>query len=394
MARRKKKEGDPDFDSLVPSKNRESMDRAGVSWSPKYIEAAGEIDDWDSADEVLDNIVSVRTVFPDFNNATHVGGLPVRRIHTIHGPTHGGKTAFALGLAKSFADVGYLTGVVDAEYALGKEFAAEIVTNLKSKPNFLASRPKTYEETISKVDSFLHKAGKVKETFSEAKSFLLIDSINKLVPKRELEKILKQGQINEKGAKELTKGHHARYRAALNQAWLDQLTPKIWKADCALVLIAQERGEDDPSDFFNENFKVKGGAALLFDASLVMRVMKSTPIFIKPSELKSNNNICGFAHRVRIWKSKVSHMEGRYTDCIFHISNGRLTTPGLDIGRDAMSLGIRFGLIKVSGPWYEYNGYKLQGFNAMLKVIYKDSDLLFNLLNEINIHIDKNAGRI
>lgn len=357
----------------------------------KFIDAAGTIDGWAPAADVFDRVTSVRTCFPDFNRAVRVGGLPVRRIHTVHGPTHGGKTAFVLGLAKSFVDPGYLCGYVDAEHSLGQEFAEEMVHELRGKRNFLAVRPNNYEETIDKVDQFLEHAAKVREKFPESKSLLVVDSINKLVPKRELSKILKDG------AEEVTKGHHGRYRAALNQAWLDQLTPKIARADCALLIIAQEREGEDTTDFFNDSFKVKGGAALLFDASLVMRVSKGSAIFEKQgSEDKSdrkNEAIVGFMHRVRIWKSKVGHMDGRHTDCCFHLSNGKLTRAGFDFGRDALTVGVKLGVVKQAGAWYSYKGRRQQGINAAIQHLEKNPHRLTELMNDIGDYLDRKEGR-
>lgn len=385
----------------APKKKEPAEDAFGDVASPevpeadldRYIDAAGSIDGWGPAAEVLDTVTSVRTVFPDFNRAVRVGGLPVRRIHTVHGPTHGGKTAFVLGLVKSFADRGYLAGYVDAEHALGREFAAELVADLERRRNFLAVRPDSYEQTIARVDAFLSKAARVREKIPDAKSILVIDSINKLVPERELEKLLKQGEINEKGAKELAKGHHGRYRAALNQAWLDQLTPKIARAECALVIIAQEREEDDPRSWFADNFKVKGGQALLFDASLVIRVSKASPIFLPGAE-KKNDSICGFAHRVRIWKSKVGHMDGRHSDCVFHLSNGRLTPPGLDTPRDAMVVGSALGIVKQSGSWYSYKGRRNQGEPKTIQWLHANPGRLGELLDEIGAAQDVAAGRV
>lgn len=369
----------------------------GNGWSGKYVEAAGEVDGWGTAATVLDKTVSVSTVFPDFNRAVRVGGLPVRRIHTIHGPTHGGKTAFVLGLVKSFADVGYLAGYVDAEHALGEEFAAEMVASsgLASRPNFLAVRPESYEQTIEVVDAFLAKAAKVHAAHPEAKSILVIDTINKLVPKRELEKILGKGA---KGATELTKAHHGRYRAALNQAWLDKLTPQIARAECALVLIAQEREDLDSTDFF-ANYKVKGGAALLFDASLVMRIMKGQALYLPGGKEKTgaekNAAICGFKHRIQITKSKVAYMDGRHTDCVFHLSNGKLpdSPPGLDTARDAVHVAIGLGIMKKSGSWFSYRGRRQQGENRAVGYLNRNPLVLTELLGDIGTELDRLEGR-
>lgn len=361
----------------------------------RFIEAAGELKGWAPAAQVLDVIESVRTVFPDFNRRVRVGGLPTKRIHTIHGPTHGGKTAFVLGLVKSFADMGYMSGFVDAEHALGNKFAEEMVADLKAKPNFMAVRPNNYEETIELTDTFLTTAAKVKEKHPDHRSIVVIDSINKLVPKRELSKMLKGGSVDSKGAVEMTKGHHGRYRAALNQAWLDHLTPKVAAADCAMVIIAQER-DGDGTDFF-QDFKVKGGAALLFDASLVIRVLKGQPVFLPGGEkmkgADKNAAICGFSHRVRIWKSKVAHMDGRHTDCIFHLSNGKLGPAGLDTARDAIVVGKELGLVKQSGSWYTIGRNRRQGMPKVIRLLNEKPDLLIKLLNEIADKLDQIAER-
>ena len=363
----------------------------------RYIEAAGEVKGWDSAGDILDKIESVRTVFPDFNRAVRVGGLPIRRIHTVHGPTHGGKTAFVLGLVKSFVDCGYLAGFVDAEHALGHKFAQEMVADLETYKNFLAVRPKNYEETIQKVDSFLDAAAKVRKTHPDHKSILVVDSINKLVPKRELEKFLKGGSVDEKGAEEMAKGHWGRYRAALNQAWLDHLTPKVAAAECAMVIIAQERDDAENSTKFFDAFKVKGGAALMFDASLVIRVMKGQPVYLPGTSDKKgkekNAAICGFSHRVRIWKSKVAHMDGRYTDSIFHLSNGKLAPEGLDTARDALQVGVSLGLVTKSGSWFSFGKKRCQGEPKAIHYMNAHPEKLMKLLNDIAAKLDRIEGR-
>lgn len=353
----------------------------------KYVEAAGEIKGWTPASEMLDEVSSVQTCFPDFNRATRVGGLPTRRIITVHGPTHGGKSALVLGLVKSFVDVGFVAGYVDAEHSLDKHFVGELVPNLQHMPNFLARRPETYEETIDAVNAFLTRAEKVKTEHPEHRAILVVDSINKLVPKKELDKLLKAS----KGGEELAKGHHGMLRAALNQAWLDQLTPKIYRADCAMVFVAQEREDHDSGMFGGWNdFKVKGGSALLFDASLVARVSKGSPIFLGTE--KANDQICGFAHRVRIWKSKVGHMDGRYTDCVFHTSNGRLSPPGFDTARDAIIVGKSLGLVHGDG-WLTVGNKRYQGMNLAVKGLSGDPERLGKLLADIAREVGKQEGR-
>jgi hypothetical protein len=122
--------------------------------------------------------------------------------------------------------------------------------------------------------------------------------------------------------------------------------------------------------------------------------MKAQPVFIKPGDDKSNDNICGYGHRVRIWKSKVSHMEGRHTDSIFHLSNGRFSPKGLDLARDALTVGIKLGVVTQAGAWYSYNGRRSHGFNKFLMRLVDRPALLTDILVDVNKEIDRNAGRI
>lgn len=363
---------------------------------------------WKPAHEVLDKTTAVPTIFPGFNVATRVGGLPVRRIHTVHGPTHGGKSAFVLGLLRSFIDAGHPGAYIDAEHATPKDFVNELFErDIDTIPHLMADRPRSYEETITKVDSFLAWVGRQRVGNPTAKdpkdrrparpdlcSIIIVDSINKLTPRRELDKILtasgeikNAGKKGESGADELTKGHHARYRAALNQAWLDHLVPLLADANCALVLIAQERDGDEDAFNMEDMVHIKGGAALLFDASCIVRVMKGFPV--RKTESDKESPVIGFGHRLRLWKNKVGHMNGRWTNADFHLSNGVLIRPGFDTARDAVKVGEELGVIQRNegSSWYTWGKKKWQGINAASTSLTKDPASLAALLAAINAKI-------
>jgi RecA/RadA recombinase len=337
---------------------------------------------WKKAADALDEDTAVRTIFPDFNRATRIGGLPVRRISTIHGPTHGGKTAFAFGLIKSFVDGDHYAALVDAEHATGGKFASELISDLAGRDNFMAMRPSNYEETMDAVNEFLTAVKVAKSDRPELRSICVIDSINKLVPAKELEK------VRASGAEELAKGHWGRVRAAMNQAWLDNLTPRLAAADCALVLIAQER--DDNTDVWGkmDDWKIKGGRAIAFDASMLIRVSKSSPVFEPPGD-KKQSNIVGFAHRVRVHKNKCGHMDGNYTDCVIHLSNGRFSPPGFDLARDAIHVAKQLGLVQVSGSWLTWQKRRWQGDTRAVQWLHGNAPQLYELLAEINAAVDQ-----
>lgn len=312
---------------------------------------------WKRAEDALDRIEAVSTIFPDFNRATGCGGLPVNRMHTVHGPTHGGKTGFVIGLLKSFLDGGHAGAYIDAEHSTPLEFAEELLGELRSYPDFFGMRPETYEETIGSVNSFLKTMTEFRQDNPEKKSIVVVDSINKLTPARELKAVLKSG------GDEVAKGHAGRYRAAVNQAWLNHLSPRLKAAGCAMVFIAQERDNGDEPWAADGGVEIKGGQALSFDASLLIRISKALPIR-DPSTAKKEGDkgdIIGFQHRIRIYKSKVGHMDGAFTDGVFHFSNGKQTPPGFDIQRDALYVGKRLGLVQVSGSWLSWRKHRWQG---------------------------------
>lgn len=343
---------------------------------------------WQRATDAFESVISVSTIFPDFNRATRVGGLPVGRMHTVHGPTHGGKTGFVLGLVKSFVAGGHSGAYVDAELSTPKEFVRELIGDLERYPDFIGKRPKTYEETIDAVDEYLEMMAGVRKKNPNIYSICVIDSINKLTPEREMKNVLKTG------GEEVSKGHGGRYRAAVNQSWLNHLSPMLSAAGCAMVFIAQERDSGDGELWEADGgVEIKGGQALKFDASLLIRVSKSMAIrdTTKASE-KSKGPVIGFAHKVRIYKSKVSHMDGAYSECTFHLSNGALTPAGFDLARDAVSTAQSIGLVKTSGSWLSWQKRRWQGTQKAVRWLGANPNVLAELVGDINSKLKANRA--
>lgn len=364
-------------------------ERANVPALTGVVSAAGAPKGWSKASSSLDRVTAVRTIFPDLNLGTRIGGLPTKRIITVHGPTHGGKSAFVLGLVRSFVDPGMPGALVDAEHSTPKDFVDQCMgRDIDEIESFFAERPSSYEETIGKVDSYLKWVGEIRKGTKERPghpelaSILAVDSVNKLVPDRELEQLTKSGDNIDKG--------WGRYRAAMNQAWLDHLVPLLGAANCAFVAVAQEREQKDAKPW--EIPQVKGGAALLYDASLICRVSKAEPLRDGADDDKKAP-IIGFRHKVRIWKSKVGAMDGYHTDVVFHLSNGALVPAGFDTARDAIHVGRKLGIVEVSGSWLSWKKRRWQGERKAHLAIANDAELLAELLAEINTRIDATVSR-
>lgn len=322
---------------------------------------------WSPASEVLVNVRSVPTIFPDFDRRLRVGGLPLGRMYVVHGPTSGGKTSFLLGLIKSFLVRNHVVGYVDAEHTTPGEWIQEMLGSHSKHPLFQARRPKTYEETIDAVETLVSGVAAVRKTRDIA-TLLIVDSINKLVPERELKKLMKEG------ADAMDKGW-GRYRAAMNQAWIDHLTPLIAANDVAFILVAQERKNQNANPMdekYGKDFHVKGGAGMLYDSSLLIRVERAK--WIKDGDAK-DAKIIGARHRARIHKSKVEWLEGSRTDCYFNIANGHGDEEaGFHTARDLLEVATDLGVVKQSGAWLTWQRRRWQGVNRALKAL-QDPDV-------------------
>lgn len=348
---------------------------------------------WKMASDALDYVRAVPSLFLDFNRATRIGGVPLRRITTCHGPTHGGKSAFVAGLLRSFVDSNHVGAYVDAEHATDLTFLDELFGRpTASIPNFFGMRPSTYEETIDASDSLLAwMIAERKGRFGKRKTkapippeedlacLMVIDSLNKLVPEREIEKLKREG------GDAIDKGW-GRLRASFNQSYLDHTVPLLGPAETALCLIVQERDDGDLEPWEMPN--LKGGQASQYDASLIVRVMKSSEV--KRGE-KEDKEVFGFKHRLRIWKSKVGHMDGRYSDSFFHMSNGVLVPAGFDVARDALEVGKELGLVKTAdgGAWLSWNKNRWNGAHNATKALTADPALFASLLDACNQTIKK-----
>lgn len=367
---------------------------------------------WQPAAEALPTISAVRTIFPDFNLRSRIGGLPSERVVVVHGATHGGKTACVIGLIASYLLGGHAVAYVDAEHSTPREYMAQLVEQVTGTPidqlgGFFAKRPKNYEDTITDVDRFLHFMKEQRRANPELRALIVVDSLNELTPKRELEQMLsginkessgeegakaKRGPRagKDKGGDNIDKGW-GRVRAQLNAAWLSHLIPRLAEAGCTLVAIAQEKeGEDREvweQDLMDE-YEILGGKKSKYAASMLLRVVKVRPV--REGEGRDAETL-SWEHRIRIWKSKVGPMEGRWTDCTFYL---RLDG-SFDVARNLIHTGKELGVITKSdgSAWMSFGGVRVNGERALVARLEKDSALLDKLAAAVNAAVDAKLER-
>jgi len=353
------------------TRKRASEQPSSADRMKQFGEVAKQFKGWRPAREALEVVRAVKTVFPQLNEATRVGGWPIQRISLVHGHSNNGKSALVHGLGLSFLLAGHYYAYVDAEMTTPSDWIERLMGKMVDSPAFVAMRPRTYEETVDAVRSFA-------ETISEARAkgklppdttaLIAVDSLRKLVPERLKEKILK-GASGKGGSIDGMAGRAAQYKAFLNSAWLDELVPLMAHSNMAMLIVGREAENDDP---FAENWKLTGGKGLEFDSSLIVRVSRD-------SWVKRADDIVGERLRVRIRKTKIAGKDDRVVDCFVHLSNGVMIPEGFDRARDVLEIAIELGVIEQKGAWYSRadTGEMLgQGESAVVHVLTNAPDML------------------
>ncbi len=364
----------------------------------KLFEAIGkefEGKGWAPAAQVLTEVRAVPTCFPQVDRILRVGGWPTDRFTLIHGDSNGGKTAFGLGLLASFLALDHFGAFIDAEGTTPLTWARQLLGSLVDHPAFRMMQPSSYEGTVDAVRAWAETIGNAKAKGQipvETTGLLLLDSIRKLVPKRLLEKLLKEGSEGsdeepEDGKRKKKQpagvdgmgGRAAMYKAALNSAWMDELTLLLRQCGVGMAVIGREYEDSDtgPMNFAGPDYKLGGGKALNFEASARVRIVKAGTV-------KDGERVVGERHRVELHKTKVGVKEEKIPVGYFHTSNGALVPVGFDRARDVLELAEEHGIVEQSGSWYSFCGERLgQGESAAVKRIATSSALLESIEGEV-----------
>lgn len=279
--------------------------------------------------------------------------LYVTRGHLL---TH--NTVFILGLLKSFIQLDHFALFIDAERTTPRDWVETMLgEEAIHHPGFHYKRPETYEKTIADVREFCLGIAEAKETKklpADMSGIIVVDSIRKLVPASIMKQIEDE---NDKGQDANPSRRAAQIKAAMNASWLDELVPILERSGVGMVVIAREMEDPDASPFskkFGTNYKVQGGGALIYDASLRMRVERAAWVTKEASKEGTAPTVYGERHRVTIAKTKVGGKDDKASRCYFHTSNGVFQPEGFDPARDVLELALRFGIVEKHGAWYSF----------------------------------------
>ena len=255
--------------------------------------------------------------------ALGVGGIPRGRVIEIYGPEMSGKTTLALHILAEAQKRGGVGAFVDAEHALDPDYAKRIGVNID---DLLISQPDSGEQALQIVE-ILVRSGMV--------DVIVIDSVAALVPKAEIAGEMGEFQIG--------------LQARLMSQALRKLSGIVSKAKTVVIFLNQTRMKIGIR--FGNPETTPGGLALKFYSSVRVNLRRI-------AQIKKGDEIVGNRIKAKIVKNKVA---APFKTTEFDIYYNE----GISKWADVINTGLRYGVIKRSGSWFQYENKKLgQGLDA------------------------------
>lgn len=279
------------------------------------------------------DVISTGSISLDL--ALGIGGVPRGRVIEIYGSEMSGKTTLALHILASAQKQGGVGAFIDAEHAMDPDYAKKIGVNTD---DLLISQPDSGEQALQIVETLV-RSGEV--------DVIVIDSVAALVPRAEIAGEMGQFQIG--------------LQARLMSQALRKLSGIISKTKTIVVFLNQTRMKIGV--MFGNPETTPGGLALKFYASVRINLRRA-------AQIKQGDNIIGNRVRAKIVKSKVA---APFKVAEFDIYYNE----GISYLADILNTGVKYGLIKKSGAWLQYENMKLgRGIEVGKKFLKENPKIL------------------
>jgi recombination protein RecA len=276
------------------------------------------------------------------------GGIPKGRIIEIYGPESSGKTTLSLHIVAEMQKRKGTAAFVDAEHALDPDYAKKI--GVKTN-DLIISQPDNGEEALEIVEALVR---------SSAVDLVIVDSVAALTPKKEIE-----GEMGDS---------HMGLQARLMSQALRKLTSIVHKSNTTVIFINQIRMKIGV--VFGNPETTTGGKALKFYSSVRIEVRKS-------AQIKQGDNIIGNRVKAKVVKNKVAPP---FKTTEFDI----MYNEGIAYYGDVLNTGVKYGVIKKGGAWYNYEDQKLgQGYEASRKFLKENQKMTNEIIAKIKEAVKK-----
>ncbi len=263
------------------------------------------------------NVDVIPTGVISLDLALGVGGVPRGRVIEIFGPESSGKTTLALHILAEAQKKGGVGAFVDAEHALDPEYAKKIGVNVE---DLLISQPDSGEQALQIVETLVR---------SKAVDVIVIDSVAALAPRVEIE-----GEMGDQ---------HIGLQARLMSQALRKLAGIVAKTKTLIIFLNQTRMKIGV--MFGNPETTPGGMALKFYSSVRIHLQRI-------AQIKQKDQIIGSRIRAKIVKNKVAPPFKTAEFDIYY-------NEGISKAADLINTGLKYGVIKRSGSWYQYGTKKL-----------------------------------
>lgn len=269
-------------------------------------------------DDTPSNVKSISTGCYGLDDVFGCGGVPQGRIIEMYGAESSGKTTMALFIAGQLQKEGKKILLVDVEQAYDRAWAEKLGVDTDK---LIATQPSTVEETMDILRAFIA----TKEI-----DLIIVDSVEAMIPKKELEEgALEKDSIGVK--------------ARLLNKYLRVITSEAAKTKTVIIFINQVRA--NVGVMYGPKDVTPGGKALKYYASVRLAVSKGEAI-------KDGTQQIGNAVRVVAKKNKVGFpFREVELDLYYH--------SGIDLAKDTMDTGLKYGIIIKEGNTYIYENTKL-----------------------------------
>jgi recombination protein RecA len=265
--------------------------------------------------------------------ALGVAGIPRGRVVEIFGPESSGKTSLALHICAQAQKKGGVAAFVDAENALDPDYARRIGVNVD---DLLISQPDSGEQGLQIVETLI-RSGQV--------DVIVVDSVAALAPKAEIAGEMGEFQIG--------------LQARLMSSALRKLSGVVSKTKTAVIFLNQTRMK---IGVYGNPETTPGGLALKFYSSVRINLRRI-------AQIKSGDEIIGSRIRAKIVKNKVA---APFKTTEFDIYYNE----GISYLADLLNTGLKQGIIKKAGSWYQYQDQKLgQGMEGAKKFLKENPAL-------------------
>lgn len=288
------------------------------------------------------DVDSVSTGSIALNWALGVGGVPRGRMIEIYGSESSGKTTLALHILAEAQKKGGNCAFIDAEHAMDPDYAKKIGVDTNT---LLISQPDSGEQALQIVETLVR---------SKAIDVIVIDSVAALTPKAEVE-----GEIGDV--------HIGRQARLLSQA-MRKLAAIVSQTGTIVVFLNQTRMKI--GIVFGSPITTPGGMALKFYSSVRIQLSRV-------AQIKKGDQFIGSRIRAKIVKNKVA---APFKSVEFDI----YWNEGISKAADIVNTGLKYGVVKKSGSWFQYKDTKLgQGIDGAKNFLKENKSVATEIKKDI-----------